>query len=113
MRMIAFLLTLVLCGCATSGSEISPALRRAAAAITFLEGAPPSGFQIVGEVRGLSCAKRGSGSPDISVAKDELRLEAAKLGATVVASIVCQEGTFDTYRCDRAIECTGDAGRLP
>jgi hypothetical protein len=48
------------------------------------------------------------------VAKDELKLEAARLGGNAVASVVCQEVNFDNWNsCLKSIQCIGDAGRLP
>ena len=115
MREILVSLLLFSSSCATTSSTMSPELRRSAAAVRLLEGAPPAGFQLLGEISGVSCSKvAGGGPPDIAVAKDEMKLEAARRGGNAVASVVCQEVNFDNWNgCLKSIQCIGDAGRLP
>jgi len=113
MRVRTWFLILATCGCATTPA-MSPELRRAAATVRLIDGAPPPGFQMVGEVQGLSCARQGGTNPDMAAAREQLKVEAARRGATAVASIACQEeGASLSDNCWKSIRCAGDAGRLP
>jgi hypothetical protein len=106
-----WLVFLALFSCATS---LSPELRRAAAAVRLLDGGPPAGFISLGEVQALSCARRVGSLPDSLAAREELKVEAAKRGATAVASILCrEEGVSFGDNCWKSIRCVGDAGKLP
>ena len=101
-------------GCATPTPKTSPELRRAAAAVRLLDGAAPPGFRIAGEVEGMSCAERRGVNPDMAVAREKLKFEAASLKATAVANIACQEeGPSYADGCLKSIRCVGDAGRVP
>jgi hypothetical protein len=103
---------LILCACAAT--PITPELRRSAAVVRLIDGAPPAGFKLVSEVQGLSCARQLGASPDMMAAKEQLKVEAAKVQANAVASIVCaEEGASFSDNCWKAIRCKGDAGHLP
>ena len=93
---------------------ISPEARRTGSTtVQLIDGAPPPGFLMLGKVRGLSCAQRGS-NPDMAAAREQLKLEAARLGGTAVASIGCEEkGLNFEDDCWKSISCEGDVGRLP
>lgn len=113
MRVRAWFSILALCSCATT-PVMSPELRRAASTVRLIDGAPPPGFQMVGEVQALSCARQAGSDPDMAAAKEQLKVEAARRGGTAVASIACQEeGASLSDNCWKAIRCAGDAGRLP
>jgi hypothetical protein len=114
MRRCSAFLILALWGCATAPPMISPEVRRAASAVQLIDGAPPPGFRILGEVEGLSCSGEKSTNPTLPMARDALKMEAARRGATAVASIICQPGNFTfSDNCWKSIRCVGDAGRLP
>jgi hypothetical protein len=100
--------------CACAGTAITPELRRSAAVVRLIDGAPPAEFKLVSEVEGLSCARQLGINPDVTAAKEQLKVEAAKAKANAVASIVCaEEGTSFSDNCWKAIRCKGDAGHLP
>jgi len=100
----------VVVGC---GGGISPEERRAAAAIKLIEGAPPPEFEIIKEVEGLSCAVQSGSSPDMNAAREEMKVEAARVGGNAIASVVCQEGgVLWSSNCWKHIRCVGDAGRI-
>jgi RcsF lipoprotein len=100
--------------CATAAPKTSPELRRAAAAVRLLDGAAPPGFRSAGEVEGRSCAERRGVNPDMAVAREKLKFEAASLRASAVANIACQEEGFShADGCWKSIRCVGDAGWLP
>ena len=114
MRRGSVFLILSLFGCATEAPMMSPQLRRTAAAVRLIDGPPPQGFRIVGEVEGISCSGQKSINPTLAEARDMLKLEAARRGATAVASIICQQGDFRfSDNCWKSIRCAGDAGHLP
>ena len=112
MRLRAWSLSLALCSCATA--PMSAELRRAAASVRLIDGPPPPGFQMIGEVEALSCARQAGSNPDAALAREQLKVEAAKRGGTAVASIACEEqGVSLSDNCWKSIRCAGDAGRLP
>jgi len=107
------LLLSLFAACATS-PPMSAEQRRAAASVRLLDGAPPPGHQLLGEVQGLSCVRQAGSSPDMNAAREELKVGAARLGGNAVASIVCrEEGTSLADNCWKAIRCVGDAVRTP
>jgi len=114
MRVWCRFLILAACGCASAPPAISPQIRRAASAVQLIEGGPPAGFRLIGEIEGYSCSALRSTQPTVGIARDSLKLEAARRGATVVVSIICQPGDLPfSDNCWKSIRCVGDAGRLP
>jgi hypothetical protein len=101
---------LLAAACATSPAR----LRRAASAVVVIEGARPDGFEALGAVQALACQRDVyAGGPDMQAAWEQLKIEAARLGANALAGVICrQEGTNLSGNCWRAIRCVGDAGRL-
>ncbi len=110
------LLIIVLVGCATTPppAAISPELRRAAGAVHLLDGPVPAGFRIAGSIQGFACGANERIIPQLSLAREQLKVEAARLKATAVAAILCQEERWPYHEgCYRVIRCMGDAGHLP
>jgi hypothetical protein len=106
----AILVVILLSGCAVA-QTLTPELRRAAAAVMIIDGGPPATFRNVAEVQGLSCARQAGSTPDISAAKEHLRIAAAQKGANAIASIVCsEEGVSFRDNCWKSVRCIGDAG---
>jgi hypothetical protein len=116
MRKYLALAIVYLFGCATTPppAEISPELRRAVGSVRLLEGPLPPGFRIAGQVEGIACGEEPETVPEMGMAREKLKFEAAKLKATVVAAIFCQEEHwYPLEGCYRVIRCMGDAGNLP
>lgn len=94
-------------------SAPAPHLRRQAATIQLLTPEQVGGrpYHVVREVEGESCG----GSMD--AAREALRLEGAKAGATAIANVLCEEPGDSVAaailvggsRCSKRIVCTGDA----
>jgi hypothetical protein len=102
-------------GC-VNRAPLPPELRRAAATVKLIDGPPPPRRERFGAVQGLSCGSRQRNSePDAGVARERLKVEAARLGGNAVASVVCREEATNQPAddCWRSIRCTGDALRLP
>jgi hypothetical protein len=114
MRNIVRLLTwgaaACLLGCGGTTQQLSPELRRAAAGVRLIDGPPPSGSKLVGQVEYLSCARQLGSSPDMGAAREQLKFKAARLHANAVAAIACQEeGVSLADNCWKSIRCMGDA----
>ena len=97
-------------GCATATAD--PVLRRAAAKVELLDKAAVAGrqFTIVREVVGDSCARQLGATPTVDEAKEQMRIEAGKVGADAVIDFICEPiGVSWSRNCWKAIECRGDA----
>ncbi len=107
-------LTVLFAACA-SAPPISPELRRSASTVVLVDGPPPSGFKRLGQIEGFGCQKNlYVAAPSMVAVREQLKVEAARRGATAVVSILCQEeGTSFSDNCWKAIRCVGDAGTLP
>lgn len=104
---------LALSACA-SGMNMTPEMRRAAAAIPILTAEQVAGrpFAIVSEVVGRSCARQAGSDPSMEAAREELKIGAATRGAAAVTAVLCKEGGVSlTSNCWKSIECRGDAIR--
>jgi hypothetical protein len=91
---------------------VDPDVRRRAAAIEFLKQNELEGreYVVLQAVTGVSCARQLGASPSPDVARDMLRIEAAKVGADALVAVICEEtGTDWGNNCWRTIRCTGDA----
>src|SRR4051794_21577606 len=108
------LVALAVVSTACASAQVTPELRRSAALVKLVDGAPPPEFKPFGEVQALSCARKRGASPDTAAAKEQLKIEAARVNANAVTSILCaEEGASFSDNCWKAIRCKGDAGRLP
>jgi hypothetical protein len=82
--------------------------------VRLLDGPAPAGFHLVGPIQGFACGANEEIVPQVSMAKEQLKLEAAKLKANAVTAILCQEERWPYHEgCYCVIRCMGDAGRLP
>jgi len=109
------LLFLITAGCASTAIENNPELRRTAAKVRILDLEQVKGeqFTLLGEVEGLSCARQGGASPSLDNAKENLKVNAAKMGANAVINVACQEGGVSwSHNCWRTVTCRGDAVKL-
>lgn len=97
-------------GCATTAIE-DPAIRRAAAGVELLETKTTREFDILKEVTGISCARQVGSSPSIEAARQNMKVEAGKLGADAVVNIACEENNNVSWKhnCWKSTECRGDA----
>lgn len=106
-------LSLHLTACAT-GMNMTPEMRRAAAAIPILTTEQVGGraFTVISEVSGKSCARQAGSDPSMEAAREELKVGAAQRGANAVTAVLCKEGGVSlTSNCWKSIECRGDAIR--
>jgi uncharacterized protein YbjQ (UPF0145 family) len=101
---------LIVIGCATTAIE-DPMIRRATAAVELVETKPTREFDIISEVTGISCARQVGSSPSIEAAKQNMKVEAGKLGADAVVNIACEENNNVSWKhnCWKNTECKGDA----
>lgn len=110
---ILLLLLTILPACATQTSN--PSLRRKAASISLILPDEKSidtnrKYTIISEVEGVSCGRQLGSGPSLDVAREMLRIEAAKVDADAVLNIACEEtGVSWTHNCWKTIECRGDA----
>jgi hypothetical protein len=100
----------VLLGCATTAIE-DPAIRRATAGVELVESKPTREFEILKEVTGVSCARQIGSSPSIEAARQNMKVEAGKIGADAVVNIACEENNNVSWKhnCWKSTECRGDA----
>lgn len=87
-------------------------LRRASANIEILstEEVEDREYTIVDEVVGTSCAREAGTNPSLDGAKQNMRIEAAKINADAVIDTFCEEGGLKLFRsCSKTFECRGDA----
>lgn len=94
--------------------DISPELRRQAAAIPILtaDQVGDRTYTILDEVVGRSCARQSGSDPSMEAAREELKIGAARNNADAVISVLCAEGGVSlTSNCLKSIECRGDAVR--
>jgi hypothetical protein len=70
---------------------------------------------MAGQVEGIACGPNEKTIPDLGMARQQMKLEGAKLKATVVTAILCQEERweFNDDDCYRVVRCMGDAGHVP
>jgi len=101
---------LVVAGCASTSIE-DPAVRRATAAVDLVVGKPSHEYTIIKEVVGFSCARQAGFSPSVDAARENMRVEAGKLGADAVINIACEESSRVDWKrnCWKSSECRGDA----
>jgi len=103
----------ILPACASQTSN--SALRRKAASISLILPESKSvdanrGHDIISEIEGISCGRQLGSDPSLDVAREMLRIEAAKVDADAVLNIACEEtGVSWTHNCWKTIECRGDA----
>jgi hypothetical protein len=108
-------LTVAFCGLAVSAcsASLTPAQRQAAEGVRLIDGEPPPGFVAVTEVEGDACVTNTDVSPTPETARYDLKLQAARVGATVVANIYCVESGMDLgSNCWKTLMCRGDAGNF-
>jgi hypothetical protein len=109
------LLFLIVAGCASTAIEKNPELRRAAANVQILDQQQAKGalYTMLGEVEGISCARQAGSTPSPYNARENLKVNAAKMGGNAVINVACQEGgVSSSHNCWRTITCRGDAVRL-
>ena len=97
-------------GCASTAIE-DPAVRRATSAVELVNGKPTREFTILKEVVGTSCARQLGSSPSLEAARENMRVDAGKLGADAVVNIACEENNSVSFKknCWKSTECRGDA----
>lgn len=103
---------LIVAGCASTEIEKNPELRRAAAKVQILDSGQARALQltVLSEIEGVSCTV-GQTAPSIDIARESLKISAAKIGADAVVNVVCQDGGR-SLTCDHRLVCRGDAVRL-
>lgn len=107
---LLFLALFGLLGCAMV-ETVDPQLRRKAASIKILSEDPGSeNREIIGEVLGVSCGRQLGSDPSVDAAREKMRIDAAKLNATSVINVMCEESGVDLMNnCWKTIQCRGDA----
>lgn len=97
------------CAAATANPEI----RRKASIIRILniEDVPlDRQFEIVGEALGVSCGKQLGNEPSLEMAKQNMKIDAAKFSADAIINVMCEETGVDMiHNCWESIQCRGDA----
>ena len=109
-KAIVFFSLIVALGCTTTAIE-DPAIRRATAGVELVETKPTREFEIIKEVTGISCARQRGSSPSVEAAKQNMKVDAGKLGADAVVNIACEENNNVSWKhnCWKSTECRGDA----
>lgn len=107
---ISVLALSVFASCATTAIE-DPVIRRATSTVELFDAKPARAFDIVQEVTGISCARQIGSSPSIEAARQNMKVEAGKLGADAVVNIACEENNNVSWKhnCWKSTECKGDA----
>ena len=109
------MLTLFLAGCMSNQriETLTPQQREAVLHVQLLDDPPSGEFDSLGVVTGLSCNRNKFQAPNISEdeAKQGLRVQAAKLGATAVVNTLCMTSSDTDWRnnCWASVKCVGDA----
>jgi uncharacterized protein YbjQ (UPF0145 family) len=122
-------LAALLAGCASNDIEDMP--RDARVKFANMEGYSNNPYpkgRMLGEVMGMSCARKGGSStmitevggnifattsgPDIATgaeALEDMRYKAAKMGGDAVVNAVCKSGGVDwVHNCWSTVKCVGD-----
>ena len=103
----------VVAACAST-RHLSPEMRRRAADTPILttEQVGARRFTILGELVGRSCVREPGTDPSVEIAREELKIGAARLGADAVTSALCRARGIDVmHNCVKTIECRADAIR--
>ena len=107
--LVLFCTTLPAC---TTVKSVDPELRRRAANLPILAANEVGDreYEILGEVEGVSCARQAGSDPSMEGARQELRINAAQIGADAVINTFCEEGGITFSRnCWKTIQCRADA----
>jgi len=75
--------------CGTKPAPGTRPLRPAASSIVVFDGLPLAPYRKIREVETTSCARELGREPEISDARAQLRVEAARLGGNAVANVMC------------------------
>jgi len=109
-RRLALALGLLSGACATSRDPAAARERRAQ--VQLLDGRPLTSRQSIREVQTFACTRDAASELDLAGARDELRIEAARLGGDVVGNIACHEQDPRQHPdCWKVGRCTGDVFR--
>ena len=96
-------------GCATGRASRT---RERSARVELLYGRPLTPRSRIREIETFACTLDAASEPDPSVARDDLRLEAARVGGDVVGNVACHEADPRHHPdCWRVARCTGDVFR--
>lgn len=111
LSLLLLLVFTVLPAC-TSVKSVDPELRRRAANLPILspEDVEEQEYDVIGEVEGVSCARQAGSNPSMEGARQELRINAAEVGADAIINTFCEEGGVTFSRnCWKTIQCRADA----
>lgn len=96
-------------GCATH--RASP-VRLRSAQVQLLDGRPLTNRQSIRQIQTFACTRDAASEPDVALARNDLRIEAARLGGDVVGNIGCHEADSRHHPdCWRVARCMGDVFR--
>ena len=95
--------------CAAKPVAVSPPVRPASAHVVLYDGLPLPPYRKIREVRTVACARQLGRKPDLAAARDQLRVEAARLGGNAVGNIMCHhESARLGSPCWKIAQCTGE-----
>jgi len=114
MKLVKFALAAILVVGCSSTATTDPALRRQVANVVIIQPGEkaPHEFTVIKEVLGVSCARQAGSSPSVDEAKEQMRVEAGKIGADAVVNVACEAGGVSwSKNCWKRVECRGDAAK--
>ena len=109
LRGLALALGLMSGACATVRA---PPARERPPEVRLLDGPPLTPRRHIREVQTFACTRDAASELDLISARDDLRIEAARLGGDVVGNIMCHEVDARHHPdCWKVGRCSGDVFR--
>ncbi len=100
---------LSLVSCAAKPVAVTPPVKPDAAHVVLYDGLPLPPYRKIREIRTVACARELGRDPNVAAARDQLRVEAARLGGNAVGNIMCHsESARAGSRCWKIAQCTGE-----
>jgi hypothetical protein len=96
--------------CAVKPVPASPRINGGVADVVLYDGLPLPPFRKIRDLRTVSCARELGQDPDLTAARNALRIEAARVGGNAVGNIMCHPENGPPHSaCWKIAECTGEA----
>jgi len=96
--------------CATKPVPSSPKVTEAAADVVLYDGLPLPPYRKIRKLQTASCGYQLGRDPRLAAARDELRVEAARVGGNAVGNIMCHVESGPPHSpCWKIAVCTGEA----
>ena len=96
--------------CATKPVPSSPKVTEAAADVVLYDGLPLPPYRKIRKLRTAACGYQLGRDPRLAAARDNLRVEAARVGGNAVGNIMCHLESGPPHSpCWKIAVCSGEA----